>query len=80
MGTPKVVIYGASGYTGKHLAWKLAAKGIPFIAAGRNKQRLEEQLKSVPELKGAEYQVVAVEHDEVAVLAARRSRDIEEHL
>jgi len=67
MSTPKVVIYGASGYTGKHLAWKLAAKGIPFIAAGRNKQRLEEQLKSLPELKGADYQVVAVEHNEAAL-------------
>lgn len=63
MSTPKVVIYGASGYTGKHLAWKLAKRGIPFIAAGRNKQRLEEQLKALPELRDAEYEVVAVEHN-----------------
>lgn len=67
MSTPKVVIYGASGYTGKHLAWKLAERGIPFIAAGRNKQRLEEQLKAFPELKDAEYEVVAVEHNEAAL-------------
>jgi DNA-binding LacI/PurR family transcriptional regulator len=31
-----VVLYGASGYTGKLTAWKLAERGIPFIAAGRN--------------------------------------------
>jgi hypothetical protein len=67
MSSAKVVIYGASGYTGKHLAWKLASRGIPFIAAGRNKQRLEEQLQALPELKGADYEVVAVEHDEAAL-------------
>lgn len=67
MNSPKVVIYGASGYTGKHLAWKLAARGIPFIAAGRNKQRLEDQLKALPELKDAKYEVVAVEHTEEAL-------------
>ncbi|MFW2457846.1 DUF5938 domain-containing protein [Methyloversatilis discipulorum] len=67
MNTPEVVIYGASGYTGKHVAWKLAERGIPFIAAGRNKQRLEEQLKAMPELEGARYEVVAVEHNEEAL-------------
>lgn len=64
MNAPQVVIYGASGYTGKHVAWKLSEKGIPFIAAGRNKQRLEQQLKAMPELAGAQYEVVAVGHDE----------------
>lgn len=67
MGRPEVVIYGASGFTGKHLAWKLAERGIPFIAAGRNRQRLEEQMKATPELADAEYEVVAVEHDESAL-------------
>lgn len=67
MTSPKVVLYGASGYTGKHVAWKLFKKGIPFIAAGRNKQRLEEQLQAFPELKGAQYEVVAVEHNEAAL-------------
>ncbi len=67
MSSPKVILYGASGYTGKHLAWKLAARKIPFIAAGRNKQRLQEQLAATPELKGADYDVVAVEHDEDAL-------------
>lgn len=67
MSTPQVVLYGASGYTGKHVAWKLAERGIPFIAAGRNKARLEEQLKATPELKDAKYEVVAVEHHEEAL-------------
>lgn len=67
MSEPQVVLYGASGYTGKHVAWKLAQRGIPFIAAGRNRGRLEEKMKSMPELAEADYEVVAVEHDEAAL-------------
>ncbi|WP_369855871.1 trans-acting enoyl reductase family protein [Candidatus Thalassolituus haligoni] len=67
MNSPKVVVYGASGYTGKHLAWKLAERKIPFIAAGRNKERLEKQLGAMEELQGAEYEVVAVEHTKEAL-------------
>lgn len=62
-----VVVYGASGYTGKLIAWHLAERGIPFIAAGRNAQRLAEQMAKVPELAGARYECVAVEHDEAAL-------------
>lgn len=67
MSKPQVVLYGASGYTGRHVAWKLAERGIPFIAAGRNKSRLQEQLGGMPELKKAEYQVAAVEHNEASL-------------
>ena len=38
----EVVIYGASGYTGKLIAWHMAEYGIPFIAAGRSQQRLTD--------------------------------------
>ena len=67
MSEASVVLYGASGYTGKHVAWKLAEKGIPFIAAGRNKERLAKQLGEMPELAEADYEVVAVDHDEAAL-------------
>ena len=80
MSTPKVVIYGASGYTGKHLAWKLAQRGIPFIAAGRNKERLEQQLKATPELAGAEYEVVAVEHNEAALRKLLQGKSVVHNL
>ncbi|WP_239142976.1 hypothetical protein [Variovorax sp. WS11] len=43
----QVVVYGASGYTGKLTAWKLAERGIPFIAAGRNAERLQMELAKV---------------------------------
>jgi short subunit dehydrogenase-like uncharacterized protein len=58
--TAEVVIYGASGYTGKLIAWHMAEYGIPFIAAGRSQQRLEEQMAKVPELEGHDYECVEV--------------------
>lgn len=78
--SPEVVIYGASGYTGKHLAWKLAAKGIPFVAAGRNQARLEEQLRLTPELAGASYEVVAVPHEKEALRALFAGRKVVHNL
>lgn len=63
MSKPQVVIYGASGYTGKLVAWHLAERGIPFIAAGRDEKRLQEEMAKVPELKGHEYQCVACDLD-----------------
>lgn len=66
---PQVIVYGASGYTGKLTAWKLAERGIPFIAAGRNAARLQMELDKVSELKGADYQCVEVAHDRKALAA-----------
>ena len=59
----QVVVYGASGYTGKLTAWKLAKRGIPFIAAGRDAARLAAEMAKVPELKGHDYQCVSVAHE-----------------
>lgn len=63
----QVVVYGASGYTGKLTSWKLAERGIPFIAAGRNAANLEKELALVPELEGADYKIVEVKHDKAAL-------------
>jgi len=57
-----VVIYGASGYTGRLVAEYLREYQVPFVAAGRNKQRIEEAMKVVPGIETAEYEVVEVEH------------------
>jgi len=63
MSKKPVVIYGASGYTGKLVAEYLRQYEIPFIAAGRNKERVEEAMKLVPGIETAEYDVVEVSHD-----------------
>ena len=57
-----VIIYGASGYTGRLIAEFMRDQQIPFVAAGRNKERVEEAMKLVPGIENAEYEVVAVEH------------------
>ncbi len=51
-GDCKVLVYGASGYTGKLVAESLAKRDIPFIFAGRNRSRLEAGLKVVEERFG----------------------------
>lgn len=43
----KILIYGASGYTGKLVAESLAQRNIPFYFAGRTRERLEAALEVV---------------------------------
>src|SRR3546814_3569085 len=62
-----VVVYGASGYTGKLISWHLAEARIPFTAAGRNRKRLEEQMALVPELNGAAYSIAEAPSEEGAL-------------
>jgi hypothetical protein len=76
----EVVLYGASGYTGEHVMWKLAELGIPFIAAGRNKARLTSRLEAQPELKGARYEIVEVPHEEGALTELLRGRKVVHNL
>lgn len=70
----KVLIYGASGYTGKLVAESLAQRRIPFYMAGRTLSRLEQALKVVEERHGAavdaELVVAANTRDELAPLFA----------
>ena len=54
--TAKVLVYGASGYTGKLVAESLADRNIPFVFAGRSRERLEEGLKIVQERLGRPFE------------------------
>ena len=58
--TPKVLVYGASGYTGKLVAESLAKRGIPFYAAGRSAERLQAEMQIVKERFGADFSFEAV--------------------
>jgi short subunit dehydrogenase-like uncharacterized protein len=64
-----VVLYGASGFSGRLVAEFLREYKLPFVAAGRNKARIEDVLAHVPGISTATYEVVEVEH-EVDKLAA----------
>lgn len=76
----EVVLYGASGYTGEHVMWKLAELGIPFIAAGRNGARLKARIEAQPELKNARYEIAEVAHDEAALTALFAGRKVVHNL
>ncbi|HJP99558.1 MAG TPA: DUF5938 domain-containing protein [Rhodanobacteraceae bacterium] len=80
MSNIEVVLYGASGYTGEHVMWKLAELGIPFIAAGRNAARIGARIQAQPELKNARFEIVEVAHDEAALTELFRGRRVVHNL
>jgi len=58
-----VVVYGASGYTGRLVCEYLREHNIPFIAAGRNADKIHAAMKSnVAGIETANYEVVEVLH------------------
>ena len=58
-----VVVYGASGYTGRLVCEYLREHNIPFIAAGRSADKLQSAMKSnVAGIETASYEVVEVIH------------------
>jgi hypothetical protein len=63
MSSKPVVVYGASGYTGRLVCEYLREYGIPFIAAGRSADKIEAAMKSnVAGIETASYEVVEVIH------------------
>jgi short subunit dehydrogenase-like uncharacterized protein len=63
MSTKPVVVYGASGYTGRLVCEYLREHNIPFVAAGRNKDRLASSMeRNVPGIETADYEIAEVEH------------------
>jgi len=58
-----VVVYGASGYTGRLVCEYLREYNIPFIAAGRSGDKLHAAMQSnVAGIETASYDVVEVKH------------------
>ena len=58
-----VVVYGASGYTGRLVCEYLRELGVPFVAAGRSKDKLVDSMTShVPGIETADYEIAEVEH------------------
>ena len=64
MSTDKpVVVYGASGYTGRLVCEYLREFHVPFVAAGRDKARIAEALDRVPGIDTVEHEIVEVAHE-----------------
>jgi short subunit dehydrogenase-like uncharacterized protein len=63
MSTDKpVVVYGASGYTGRLICEYLREFNVPFVAAGRDKARITDVLDKVPGIDTVAHEVIEVEH------------------
>lgn len=63
MSSKPVVVYGASGYTGRLICEYLREHGLGFVAAGRSAERLREAMEhNVPGIETADYETVEVEH------------------
>jgi short subunit dehydrogenase-like uncharacterized protein len=60
--TKPVVVYGASGYTGRLICEYLREFNVPFVAAGRNKDLLQDVVGKIPGIETAEHDIVEVEH------------------
>jgi short subunit dehydrogenase-like uncharacterized protein len=71
-----VVIYGASGYTGRLVAEFLREYNIPFVAAGRSKARLQEIMNSVPGIETADYEIAEVDGTAEALTALLEGRKV----
>src|SRR6266704_2028817 len=61
--TKPVVVYGASGYTGRLVCEYLREFNVPFIAAGRDKARIQEALDLIPGINTVDHEVVEVDHE-----------------
>lgn len=58
-----VIVYGASGYTGRLVCEYLREYNIAFVAAGRDKSRIQEAMERIPGIETAVYEVVEVAHE-----------------
>lgn len=72
-----VVVYGASGYTGRLVCEYLREYGVPFVAAGRNEDKLTDAMDShVPGIETADYEVQVVDHSVEALTELFRGRQV----
>ncbi|MGO4333001.1 DUF5938 domain-containing protein [Cupriavidus sp. 2TAF22] len=62
-----VVVYGASGYTGRLVCEYLREFNVPFIAAGRDAARVQAVMDRIPGIETADYEVAEVDHDAAAL-------------
>jgi hypothetical protein len=71
-----VVIYGASGYTGRQVAEYLRDYRVPFVAAGRDRARIEEAMRMVPGIDDCIYEIAEVDHDVESLAKLFRGRRV----
>lgn len=63
MSNKPVVVYGVSGYTGRLVCEYLREFNVPFVAAGRDKVKVQEVVDRIPGIDTVDHEVVEVAHD-----------------
>ena len=63
MSTKPVVVYGASGYTGRLVCEYLREYNVPFTAAGRDKDLIQQVLDKIPGIETVDHDIAEVDHD-----------------
>jgi short subunit dehydrogenase-like uncharacterized protein len=58
--TKPVVIYGANGFSGRLIAEFLREYNVPFVAAGRNRDKLQDVMNHVPGIETANCEIATV--------------------
>src|SRR5271154_2220815 len=53
-----VVLYGANGFSGRLVAEFLREYNVAFIAAGRNRGKIQDVMNHVPGIETANYEIV----------------------
>ena len=71
-----VIVYGASGYTGRLVCEYLRELHIPFIAAGRDGARVKAVIERIPGIETADYEVAEVEHNTDALTSLFRGASV----
>ncbi|MBY8861059.1 DUF5938 domain-containing protein [Nocardia sp. CA2R105] len=71
-----VVVYGASGYTGRLICEYLREYNIPFLAAGRDHGRVKAAVDAVPGIDTVDHEIVEVEHTTAALTEAFRGAGV----
>ncbi len=72
-----VVVYGASGYTGRLICEYLREFNVPFVAAGRDKDKLNEAMtQNVAGIETANYETQTVEHSVEALTELFRGASV----
>ncbi|MFG3524038.1 DUF5938 domain-containing protein [Nocardia nova] len=72
----RVVVYGASGYTGRLICEYLREYNVPFLAAGRDHGRVKAAVEAVPGIDTVDHEIVEVEHTTAALAEAFRGADV----
>jgi hypothetical protein len=75
--TKPVIVYGASGYTGRLICEYLREFGVPFVAAGRDGGKLKASMEAnVPGIETADYEIVEVAHSAEALTELFRGASV----